>query len=390
MRSVLSSVLGEVGVGEQTRPKDLAESLELDTTLAWKTARFLRAPTPFDAAQYIPGTSGLGIVVSAAERAGASWEAVSRARLAIDEFKRFVETEAGDRSSFNAMLAGHAARNRRRAELDLRKKGYQANRYVLGAEAKVHFSAAVVRWGEGGDTLRYMAIRGFVGLKRLRRCAAWRISSTVMTDDVNHLVRRDLARRPIDPDVASMPEREQVPLLTRFCSEPLPRLRRIDSNDGRVDFELCDGEVGNAGAMTCVTGEIVDLPPPEPDADGRRSLEYAIQIRTPCELRVCDIFVHRDLFPNCPPSVNFHTTIFADHWGFRPSDQLPFYEQIEALGSGLGKAASPDVPRHGELLRFAFTQVGWNPDEFLGHRFRMEYPPVPTRVTLAWNDLPAP
>lgn len=67
--------------------------------------------------------------------------------------------------------------------------------------------------------------------------------------------------------------------------------------------------------------------------------------------------------------------------------RLRINETVTHLGRGLHDMHTPDVPRYGEMLRYTFDRLGWDPKRFDVFRCRVHYPVMHSVVSMRF-DLP--
>jgi hypothetical protein len=108
-------------------------------------------------------------------------------------------------------------------------------------------------------------------------------------------------------------------------------------------------------------------------------------MRTPCEVLVLDEFIHEDLFGPIQPELRIYSDLGDSprpRITQRADDRLPAYEKVQYLGKGLSGMRTPDVPRYAEMVEYVFDRLGWDSARFDLYRVHIEYPPVPTMVTM--------
>ena len=93
-QAALSDLITEAGL-EGVRAVDLARTLKLDKTLAWKLARFTDQSDPCSAFKHLPGQGGVEIVVKAAGNLGVTPDRLDAVRKA-DRGARELQHEEGE------------------------------------------------------------------------------------------------------------------------------------------------------------------------------------------------------------------------------------------------------------------------------------------------------
>jgi hypothetical protein len=148
--------------------------------------------------------------------------------------------------------------------------------------------------------------------------------------------------------------------------------------------------MGNESARTYMIGDIFrNLPGPYSDND-KPGLRSDAVVNSPSEVLVQDVVLHGDLFGPLSPRFGACDLMRRSQdagFDFGDFEVLGRLENVPCLGRGIAAHHTPDVPRYGEMVRFAFDRLGWDPDRFEVYRCRMEYPVMPSRVVV-WFPLP--
>jgi len=390
LRGALQDVIDRLPSDPIARASQLADALDLDARLAWKLWKVIGLQDPFAASQLVPGRAGIRIFLRAAARHKVGKDALKSVDAAFEEFQRVMKSHAGDRRSFNAMLAGHATGNELRADLEHRKGAFHHLSFLWGVQARTHLSSFIVRASE--DRQGYtdvVTLRGFVDLRWIRPNVSWRVRRMSSIDNFGN-VRTDFARQPLSPAPQGERDGADVPLLREFCSQPLPRLRVPDSFPADMWYQLVEGAVGNSGSLTCLLGEIGRGVEPYVRSEDYPRFVFAAFPRTPAETLIFDLIIHRDMLGRLNPTAHMFGDLFSRGSNDLPLevDRLPLVETVEFLGSGADALHAAEVPRYPEMARFAFDRVGWPESEFDVYRLRVPYPLIPTRLEIA-QDLPA-
>lgn len=388
LRRALEAVVASVP-DTSTRAVDLAAALDIDTKLAWRIGRVVHDADVFNAARFVPGANGFKIVLRAAQRRGASKGAIASAEAAFGSFSELVHTHAGNRRAFDMMLAAHARADRTRVDIEHRRQMFEGSSYVWGVQARVLLRLDIL--APSADPLMFdlASVRSFVDLRRLRRDVPWRIARGYSVDDTD-VTRVEFHREPLDVYEDAGAGLEGLPLLRAFCSRPLPVCRRVDGPRGAVEYELVEGAVGNTGILTCATGELIRELEPRFRTTGYHEIAQAFQLRTPSEVVVFDVLIHRELFGRpIEPRLFVCSDLFSERIAprYRDADFLPVQEEVRYLGMGPDVLALPDVPRHVELARFALERCGFDGAQFDAYRVQMKYPPIPATMVIK-HDLP--
>ena len=383
LRKAVGDLLEQLPADLTDGPTQVARSLKIDTKLAWKISHLLEEADLLEAGRYAPGAAALRRFLLAASRNRVPAGLVKAARDASDRFEALVKLQAGDRRSFDLMLAGQTVGTHLRAEMEQRKAAYHSNGFLWGVQAKAQIKTAIIAPSADPDRLDAALINGFIGLRRIRTHVPWRMTSTYSVND-HGVVRSKFDREPLDPNPVALDGDISAPLLTQFCSDPLPELGLVTRKDGALDFGLARGPLGKRASETCLMGEIIRAAEPRYRQPGFGVSAIYIRMRTPCEVVVLDVLVDQELFE----STSYHARLFSDLFAGQvltqhlDCDELALQEKVDQMGSGVDNARLSFMPRYREMLQYAFDRTGWPADRFLLHRIRIEYPIIPTSLIL--------
>ncbi|MGD8453379.1 MAG: hypothetical protein PVJ57_16325 [Phycisphaerae bacterium] len=384
VRAALAEVIASLVGHHDVRAADLVQSIGVDSRLAWKFVKVLEPRDPLRAMKYVPGERGIRLFLRAAARGKAPRPAVDEARRAFADLQAFMQSEAGSRKLFDMIVNGHT----RAADIDVgleqRKTAYEANSYIWGVQARMQVHTYLIQPSGDGETIDAAVIRGFVDLRRVRPQVPWRISRFYTIDDAGE-VRGEFPREPIDPGAAQL----DVPLVTGFCSQPLPTVRRCVGPFGIIDNVLAESGVSKAQSVTCLTGEVIRRAEPCYPDERHGGLGTKAPLRTPAKLVVMDVFLNRELFGEISPGLRLASDMFTENLGthYTEADLLPIAARVERL------SCRPDVPpiremgRYRELISYCCERLGWKTADFDCYRVRLAFPPVPAALLV---DVPLP
>ena len=375
------------------RPRDLILSLGVRQTLAWKIMQVVHSRDAFAAAQHLPGTEGMNIFLEAAARKNVPTDAIDRARAAIADFQRLIVDHAGDRASLELMLGAATKDSVSPNELAYRKGSFQCASFVWGVQARARLMSIILCPDEDPQRLRLAKVAGYVGLRRVRPEIQWTLWHASCGAFQDSKVRRTLPFRPIDPE-GVLPT--GVPLLQEFCAAPPEQIQRFAVSEDEFEDRWVGGPVGDKAAITCFTGEVIRSAAPRYRDPENLYHEFGLQVRTPVEVLVQDLFVHRDLYGKVDPSLTVYSELGGRPWYSLPqslrrdNNTLSFPERIEHLGQGSSVIHSTDIPRYDEMMPAAFRRLGWDIERCDVFRVRMAYPVIATAVVTGFDIPPAP
>jgi hypothetical protein len=389
LRTALSGALAACAA-DPTRPQQLGRQLKLDKSLAWKLARVVTDADPLAAVTRLPGRSGLQLAYAALARAGAPLAQVRRVEDAVNAIDEAIELHAGDRESFEMMLAelSPAGQERYAAYRELAFKGLSA---TFGVRAMVHHACQIVVPSAGPDPamLDLVTISGMRGLVWLRRGGQWPIAHLRRFSGDGQAIT-GTGVQPVD-ELGVTPD--GMMLVREFSSPVLPPTRAIQRPGGLTRFEIELDRVGNTATVDCVTGWY------EPALASRYRTpvdtlgEHLVHTLTPCELLIFDLAVHASLdFAQSPELAAYGLMPGAAPYPQegREKGLIPLEARVEALTFDQVGAATPEIDRYDRLVALGVRRAGADPREFVIRRARVPFPPMPAQVVLRYPLPTAP
>ncbi|MEM1184569.1 MAG: hypothetical protein AAGI53_06155 [Planctomycetota bacterium] len=375
-QSAMTELLTGAGLGG-AKAVEVGRELGLDKTLAWKVARFVDDEDPARAAKHLPGQGGVEIVLKAAAVRGVSSMRIEAARDADRRLRAFVREHAGDRRTFEAMLAGRERDEK--LELEERRAYYRAGSAIWGVRARAQFLMLALRPSQTDqDMLDGLQVGGLIDLERLRPDVPWIVRRLRASTDAGKTMFK-VRREPIDPQGQT---EGGMPLLSEFCTRPLPPIRQTEASNGWVYDELAPGDVGRGGAVRIVTGEIYRSALPSVRSEDNTYGRYMLTVRTPVEHVQLDVLVHKGL----------------SHFGPAEASVSGLLEDRPSSGGGAASLVAPNPAQrlgsppalrtvrlegYEEMVRRSFSAARWGtPDAYTGYRCAVEYPAAPCELSL--------
>jgi hypothetical protein len=167
-----------------------------------------------------------------------------------------------------------------------------------------------------------------------------------------------------------------APILKDFCSQPVPEFRTTQSSNGWVRTTLESEQIGRRSAVSFTFATVTHHTPIATDPEGRSIFHNGMAFKTPTEVAILELLVHRPSFGIVAPQIIVHATTPEDDAVdiIRSPNQFQFNEKVIPLGPASSLSPSMDVPRYPELMKHAFSCLGWNAAEFDVYRVRLQYP----------------
>jgi hypothetical protein len=363
-------------------PQEVARAFALNKNLTWKVAKIIAAQSAAEALHHLPGTAAVRILLRAMGKAGAPSPLLDRVRNAYADVEQVVQVHVGDRSTLELVLDGQGPSRGEKLELS-RKIAFRGNSGVWGVQARAKVTLAMMAPSRGDAARLDIAfVRGYVGFRRLRSELVWPIS-----------IRHDWSGEgepyagkwePIEPEQVV----DGLPLLKDFSSPSLPRIEMRPSAQG-VYYVLPPGPVGNTGAFDCFFGDFERGQSSRYRSAEERHGEFVSAISVPVEQQLLDVVMHRDLAVGIePPEV----LVYGDPFCSRPiasgaesQCRLPISERARSLPGSPPILGTPLLASYPELAKRVYARMGWRPEEFVGVRLQVKYPPMGTNVSLRFE-----
>ena len=370
-----------------TRPNHIQQALGIDKMLAWRLSKVIYEPEIFDAVAHLPQSSAIGRFFKALEKRGVSSARIQDAQDAIDGFTEVVRIHAGDRAMFDMMLASstdNAAHEMSRAQ---QRSAYQANSFLWGIQAQAQVAIAMIRPSDDDPSrVDMVSARGLLRLRRLKEDLPWTFGRfrCVSHDNDNSV---SLNASPIETPPLSTTQDTNlppVPLLEKFCTHPIPQVRRVKSRDGFIEDTLVGTPAGNTAATDIFVADIARSAAPRYTANTGRA-NTCVKVHTPVENLYLDLLLHNDLVPKAIPELTVYTDLRHSDDGPRTNrQQLKALGGLYHLGSAADSTFDPEWPPCASLIEHITNQLAWDLSQFQIYRVRLEHPIMPSLVEVSW------
>lgn len=388
VRNSFVNVLASVP-GSPSRVSEVERTLGLRKTMAWRVVQMCAVSDPLQAAEHMPGPEGVALILEAAQKAGASVEALSALRSSTERFRALVGNHAPTRPALRRLVAGLSENGRERFGMAQRKAAVEAASAIWGVHAKVQYRLGVIYRAAGSTSTAadLTVVSGFFGLSRLRENVTWELNHGANVRSHGREQAVGLVTAPLDQSVKNLGD---APLLSLFCKgTPGVIERRINSDKTTVD-RLLPGPIGMSAASNVLFGERLPglmeglgLPENKRHDD---NLFFCARLRTPCDLAVLELHFQRDLIPSGPFRAllmnQMQTAVgFPNPMGEVPPS-LPLDAEVERVGRADQAVPLLDVPDHSKITRWVYEQLGASAEDFDVFRLRLRFPPIPTMLVM--------
>jgi hypothetical protein len=367
---------------------EIQRATGLDMKLSWKIHRVISAPSALAAAPYIPGAANRKTFVETMSRLGAPADALDSFIHAGLRFDAFVTEHAGDRRTFDSMVSGFAgSENEQKASERQRKAAFHANSHIWGVQADTLAMTMIQRPDPKDPTrIEEIGLRAEYGVRRLRPTPM-----PLYEQSYSLLGKRgqDLTagrRRPLTGTLG------EVGLIPQFCSDPLPPVEVRQAEGGWAHAVVMHTELGIKASVDLAMGFHVSGVSPR--YRGEETHGWAMAgITKPFRSLVIDWVVQDDTMPASPKPFGFvsaRSVRNAPPQTLWSGAQLSEVEPVRRLGRGVEALGLKGGPTYPDLVHWAISQAGWDPDRFETWRLSMAYPIVQSTVGLVYEMQPPP
>lgn len=362
-------------------PQALATALGLDKVLTSRLLKAVHNPDPMAAVHRAPGPEPLRRLLRAAKKRGVPAATVREAEAAVDGFERLIRVEAGDRSSLGAILSAWLPEAREEFELRRKQSAFKAMSQLKGVSADIDFSTVLLSPSDDGEHLDVVWVMGQYGVQRLRPGATVKFITRKLEDDGDE-------RRPFGLSGSPVVDIEDM-RLNQFCHAP-PAPLEASPLGATVQYTLGDSGFGPRSTVDVVLAEVNrrEIRRYVPERENRRAHVFA-EISTPVKSLVFDVHVHRDVYPGSEPELVIYDTAgngFADpNDPSRDIDRFDVVERVRRLAPDGSELRVTEVPKHLELMRHVYGQLGWDQADFRMYRCRVDYPIYGSQLTMVFD-----
>ena len=368
-----------------TRASQLNAMLAANYRVCWQVFEVLKSPDPLAGARHVPRSGSMQKMLAAAAAQGVPADTVEGVRAAVSRFDGIAKAHAGDRDTFATMvgsMAGRAATGGSPATLACRRTAYRQDSQLWGAQIALQYARMVVRRTNRSER---GVDEGRAAVKAGLQCLRAGVQPVIYGE--RKINSKDLQPVPMDaePLDADAAGRCGAPLLPRFSTRPLPRLVRIEAEDGWVYHAVANDHLGLSGAVNVASGTLRRNAGTGVLNDGQRVYAASQSFMSPTELAVLELAVHRPSFGPVTPAVRMAPSRGHSFLAQLTTDapQLPSTEACVPLGPADRAVPAVEVKDYARLSAYTFDRLGWDPSEFDLFRVTIPYP-VLNSMAVMW------
>jgi len=335
-------------------------------------------------------------LVRTARDRGVRPEPLDRFLNTVERFERVVRAHAGDRKTFNSLIAGLVGKRDPETELSHRRAAFQANSHIWGTQVRTRL-VTLFAHPATDELADVLWVGGSLDLCRITGSTPYKLTSTAAINTPGEDADQDRLIRLGHPLTSGDITTPGSTLLTEFGTQPLPRMRNYVDRSGRLVVEVEPEQPGLRHAVTAYVAEryVHATNRYRSQSPDDRTFAVSAFISAPVVLAIVDLAVARGTFgPGLPTPRAYMVANLRG--GVRLLDEIDDEQPIDILesleimhlGQGTRAVEAQEVPRYPELFRHVCGQVGWDPENFDIFRCRVEYPVMSTSIVAGFELQP--
>lgn len=383
LRTLLDRAFTSISVSGRSAP-EIHRELKIDRKLAWKLSKFLSEDDHFQAAVHFPGKAALTSFVKLLRKSGVEVELTAELLRSSEQFNRLVLKHAEDRASFDMMMLSLSETGLMQAYRTQQKVQFSANSYLLGIQSRAQFSTCFFHPSENPEKVDSAILRGVIDLRRNRPKAPFVIHS-IYHGDVDGKKTESVRTIPVENSENSVIQ--SCGFLRDFCTKPLPDVLDIEEHSKQWRVKLADAPIGKTSQFTIVSAEVYPELEKRWAKPDEKYWEFQSCVRTPAEVIVNDLLVHKSLLTESGPLSDICqditiTNVVIPISKRAPETLIPCHSHIRYSGTGMESLTSAIVPDYASMVKRVYDKTGWKAEDMHLFRLTIEYPVTPSSVYL--------
>ncbi len=350
------------------RATELQRALDVGTAIAWQLFRLGTAESAFAAGEFVPRTGSMRRLLDAARDHKFKAAAIAELDAAYLAFDNFVQHHAGDRDTFDAMVAPLGEQTNGQIELRHRRAAFRGNAQVWGFQADTVYRACICRPTHPSAPEQVAIIAGFVDLRQLRPT-----------------MPVPLLRRKVFVEQHAELQQFDVSARGPFLLDPFSTIKPADlhpvSEQGAVTETLTLSGVGRDSSQTCFLTDTILQGFTRPN-----DVPFSMGLLTcvPCETLVIDLLVERGHSDPRSVRVRTHGNPSNVDSAMTRADQflLPTRESGVHLGNSIDALQAPEVAQCPAIVTHVLQRNNWADVQFDIYRCRVRYPVLHSAISL--------
>jgi hypothetical protein len=354
---------------------DLRRALNLDSRLSTQIMRVARAEDVLRVASHVPGPPSMKRFLEALRVHGTGAELIHSIERAFTSFEQTVETQAGDRVSFDSIVANLGADGHDALELQHRRAAFRAMSHLLGMQMQAYARACVFCKAPGGR-VDMAQLRAFLSVRRLRQ------GTPVPLFSANVLATHTRGDTPLYVREAIGQELAAGSGLgvVQSLSSPASSQVRLVEEMGMLSIELHGAGLGASASADLYFG-YVDRAVPVHEAKDPENIGINHSFMIPAERFVMDFLCERGLMTSEMPS----GMIYLSRGGRMPvmhraDDLLHMQSSVKRVRSIDRLTRDTSLGSYGQALQMTLDRMGWGSKRFDIFRVEIDFPVMGTLI----------
>jgi hypothetical protein len=371
LRRTLIALLDAIP-GAPHRPTPLSARLGINRVTVSRLLSALRAASPFELLETIPGPESLRAATLAARALSCDAAIVDAADAAIDDFDNLIRGHFGTRATLSAAVRPLIESLRERVDCVGRADVFKGMRQILGVEAQTWLTAMFFVPGDDDQVVATTTIHGAIEMRRLRPDT--HVHFTFGSPYPANSDARDRSDGGTD--------------LGEFCVNETARLESVLVGD-LLRHRLIEERLGKDA--------VVDMLAVSHDLRGSRRYAtpeaplrgVSLFVDIPVRSLVFDAIVHRDIFPGRRPRLIVFNP--GARGPANPNDPRRALDRIEVgeapaeIAADAHRFSLEEVPNYHGMAERVCAGLRRSLDEFRVYRLLLAYPVIGFQYVLAFE-----
>ncbi len=369
------------------RPRDLQLLTQLDYTLCWQIITVTRSQG-LEGAAHVPGPVSLKRIIAESKRQKLPERVIEILQEGLQQYYDAAKAHADTRAGFGSMIA--AVTSGEAIELSTRKSAYRSESEIWGRQLGVIHQLVAFTARPGPSTATSLLVSSSLNCRRLRPNAARSFWGYYQPPEGSS---GEVQFQPFEEEAF---EALGAPLMPRFCSTPMPKLRMVRHENGWTHAEVDGDGIGRRSAVDLVFGVRWPSDSLIEGIESPYAATTSARLSSPTELLVMDLLVHRPSFGEVEPRLLVHANSPGSNRLVvaRQVQQLQLGAEITRLVSTPEGFQDPDAARAPEIIDYLAGRESLVLSEFDCFRVRIPFPVLNSVVRIyfavgAWLGRPA-
>jgi hypothetical protein len=385
----VSELIGQLQAQGLRDQKSMQRVLQLSQSAVSRLVSSVRNGDPLLTLCSIPGQEALRQMLKGpALRSVADADCLRRLEAAVGDFEQFLEAEAGDRSTLDAMLSDWVRESRSSFELRHKAAAFKAMGALRGVQAELVFNTGILHPSAEPGRYDCIGLDGVLGCRRTRPSGVLHLLGYTLIQP-----GREISISRLDGVPAAAWPELIVPGYSTLSQDDVETVIHGSVTQTTVRGLPLGKSVPTGADLVCAQ-HVRGVHRAWRTADGSPTSGLGGQAEPPTACYVVDALLHDEVWPGVTPELSLYDTVVRGvahpDDDTRRADRLDMIESVDFLGRGLDALRMPGYPRYTELVAQACAAAGWDPQRLRGWRCTVRYPVYGSQIGLSFRMPPAP